>query len=110
MLLHGDLHPGNVLDGGPTRGLVAIDPRPCTGDPAFDAVDWILWRADGRDAIERRIAALAPAAGVEADRLRAWCAALATIVAVALARQPRAPATDARLATLLALATPPERR
>ncbi|OUC96640.1 hypothetical protein CA984_14275 [Streptosporangium minutum] len=40
-LVHGDLHPGNVLDGGP-RGLVVIDPRPCVGDPAFDAVDWVL--------------------------------------------------------------------
>ena len=29
VLLHGDLHPGNVLDGGGSRGLVAIDPRPC---------------------------------------------------------------------------------
>jgi streptomycin 6-kinase len=45
VLLHGDLHPGNVLDGG-ARGLVAIDPRPCIGDPAFDAVDWVFWGAD----------------------------------------------------------------
>ena len=42
VLLHGDLHPGNVLDGGVNRGLVAIDPRPCVGDPAFDAVDGVL--------------------------------------------------------------------
>ena len=41
-LLHGDLHPGNVLRGGDGRELVAIDPRPCLGDPAFDAVDWVL--------------------------------------------------------------------
>lgn len=40
VLLHGDLHPGNVIDAGPPRGLVAIDPRPCAGDPAFDAVDF----------------------------------------------------------------------
>lgn len=44
-LLHGDLHPGNVLDGG-TRGLVAIDPRSCVGDPAFDVVDWVFWNVD----------------------------------------------------------------
>jgi len=31
VLLHGDLHAGNVLDGGVGRGLVAIDPRPCVG-------------------------------------------------------------------------------
>lgn len=42
VLLHGDLHLGNVLDGGPVRGLVAIDPRACVGDPCFDAVDYAL--------------------------------------------------------------------
>lgn len=46
VLLHGDLHPGNVLDGGSGRGLVAIDPRPCVGEAAFDAVDWVFWQAD----------------------------------------------------------------
>jgi streptomycin 6-kinase len=35
-LLHGDLTPVNVLDGGKGRGLVAIDPAPCLGDqPRF---------------------------------------------------------------------------
>ena len=38
VLLHGDLTPANVLDGGEQRGLVAIDPAPCLGDPAFDVV------------------------------------------------------------------------
>src|SRR5207253_747165 len=38
-LLHGDLTPSNILDGGGKRGLVAIDPAPCLGDDlAFDAV------------------------------------------------------------------------
>src|SRR5438093_10875197 len=31
-LLHGDLTPNNILDGGTQRGLVAIDPAPCLGD------------------------------------------------------------------------------
>jgi streptomycin 6-kinase len=43
VLLHGDLHPGNVLYGGAARGLVAIDPRPCVGEAAVDAVDWVFW-------------------------------------------------------------------
>src|SRR5439155_19981191 len=34
VLLHGDLTPGNILDGGAGRGLVAIDPAPCLGDAA----------------------------------------------------------------------------
>jgi streptomycin 6-kinase len=37
VLLHGDLTPSNILDGG-ERGLVAIDPAPCIGDGAFDAM------------------------------------------------------------------------
>jgi streptomycin 6-kinase len=47
--LHGDLTPRNILDGGAERGLVAIDPTPCVGDAAFDAVDLILWQADDND-------------------------------------------------------------
>jgi streptomycin 6-kinase len=41
------------LDGGVERGLVAIDPAPCRGDPAFDAVDPVYWRADDVDTIAR---------------------------------------------------------
>jgi streptomycin 6-kinase len=76
VLLHGDLHPGNVLDGGPGRGLVAIDPRPCAGDPLFDAIDWALWRPAGD--LDARLAVLAP--GAE-ERLHAWCAAFAAMTA-----------------------------
>jgi streptomycin 6-kinase len=54
-LLHGDLHPGNVLRGSQQRGLVAIDPRPCLGDPGFDAVDWLLADGGGEVAVQRRI-------------------------------------------------------
>ena len=54
MLLHGDLTPVNVLDGGVERGLVAIDPAPCVGDPAFDAIDLVLWRADDAATIATR--------------------------------------------------------
>src|SRR4051794_23929367 len=45
VLLHADLNPGNVLDGGVHRGLVAIDPAPCIGDPAFDATDLVFTAA-----------------------------------------------------------------
>ena len=34
-LLHGDLHPGNVL-AARRRPWLAIDPKPVVGDPAFD--------------------------------------------------------------------------
>ncbi|GLZ28345.1 aminoglycoside O-phosphotransferase [Lentzea sp. NBRC 105346] len=65
VLLHGDLHLGNVLDGG-DRGPVAIDPRPCVGDPAVDAVD-MVYAAEDHDA---RIEALS--GHVDGDRLRLW--------------------------------------
>ena len=64
VLLHGDLHSANVLYDGPRRGLVAIDPRPCVGDPAFDLVDWV--------ASAPRLAATL---GVDDERVRAWCRA-----------------------------------
>jgi streptomycin 6-kinase len=101
-LVHGDLHPGNVLDGGPGRGLVAIDPRACAGDPGFDAVDLILWGAETTAAARARIAAVALHAGDDPERLGAWCAALAAMSAASLARRPR-PGTASRIETLLAL-------
>jgi streptomycin 6-kinase len=82
VLLHGDLHPGNVLDGGPGRGLVAIDPRPCVGDPALDAVDWVFHRA-GPDEWASRSRALAAALGCDPDRLWRWCGAFAPVLASA---------------------------
>lgn len=99
VLLHGDLHLANVLDGGPARGLVAIDPRACTGDPCFDAVDYLLDGAGG-DGVEARCAALAVASGLDEDRLRAWCRAIAPIVAITRLRRPGAPQAVADLLTL----------
>ena len=100
VLLHGDLHLANVLDGGPARGLVAIDPRACTGDPCFDAVDYLLDGA-GRDGVGTRCAALAEASGLDADRLRDWCRAVAPIVAIIYLRRA---GSQAAVAELLALA------
>lgn len=94
-LLHGDLHPGNVLDAGPARGIVAIDPRPCLGDPAFDAVDWALLPMAAGGTLDDGVTKLP---GLDADRVRAWCAALAPLVAMAPLRAGRStPFTDALL-------------
>jgi streptomycin 6-kinase len=81
-LLHGDLNPGNILDGGPERGLVGIDPSPCLGDAAFDAVDVLLWRAEDADTVVARAKALAPLLGVDSARLLDWCIAFAAMVAL----------------------------
>ena len=85
VLLHGDLHPSNVLDGGALRGLVAIDPRPCVGDAAVDAVDWVFWAADDPGAWRPRSRDLAAALGLDHERLWAWCTAFAAMLAASKA-------------------------
>jgi len=87
VLLHGDLTPSNILDGGAERGLVAIDPAPCLGDAAFDAVDMILWQANDLETIETRTGRLATASGVDAERLFEWCVAFAAMSSLELASQ-----------------------
>jgi streptomycin 6-kinase len=82
-LLHGDLHLSNILRAGPARGLVAIDPRPCSGDLTFDAIDWVLDRATSANEVYERIdqlGGLVP--GLDRDRLRRWCQATAAAIAV----------------------------
>jgi streptomycin 6-kinase len=87
VLLHGDLTPSNILDGGTERGLVAIDPSPCLGDAAFDAVDLILWQAEDLETIEVRIERMAKTGAADAERLFSWCAAFASMSALELASQ-----------------------
>jgi streptomycin 6-kinase len=81
-LVHGDLHPANVLSG--EGGMVATDPRPAWGDPDFDAVDWVLDGAQDVGELERRIEELAVLVpDLSPDRVLGWCQALATIILVA---------------------------
>lgn len=103
VLLHGDLTPGNILDGGPGRGLVAIDPAPCCGDASFDAIDLILWQADDLQVIQTRTERLAAATGMDAQRLSDWCAAFAAMSALELASQGKG--SGPRIETLLELAS-----
>ncbi|MBB6120435.1 aminoglycoside phosphotransferase family protein [Nocardiopsis algeriensis] len=84
--VHGDLHPGNVLDGGP-RGLVVIDPRACLGDGAVDAVDWALWKATTREEVEERVDTLSRVMGVDGGRMMDWVRAFAPCMAVAKANR-----------------------
>jgi streptomycin 6-kinase len=106
VLLHGDLTPSNILDGGEQRGLVAIDPAPCRGDAAFDAVDLVLWQADDVETIEARSADLAAAIGARPDRLLAWCTAFAAMAALELASSPDAPPEQVDVLVALAAAAP----
>jgi len=84
VLLHGDFTPVNILDGGQRRGLVAIDPCPTLGDPAFDAIDLLFWQAGDLDTIIRRAESLGPAIGVDSARLLDWCTAFAAMTAADL--------------------------
>ncbi len=93
MLLHGDLHLGNVL-ASDRRGLVARSPIACVGERCFDAADYVLEGTDLADMVGRRDA-LAAASGLDAERLDGWARVLAPLGAA------RAPQPE-RVATLLA--------
>ena len=82
-LVHGDLGLPNVLDGGPGRGLVAIDPRPCRGDRTADAIDWAVGRTTSLTGLRERIERLGTLLeDLNGDRLEQWCQATAVIIVV----------------------------
>ena len=77
-LLHTDLHYDNVLASGREPWL-AIDPKPLSGEPAYEVAPmlWNRWDeavASGnvRNAVLDRMYALVDAAGLDEDRVRAW--------------------------------------
>lgn len=85
VVLHGDLHHGNVLDGG-ARGWLAIDPKPLHGDPGFDVAN-ILCNPDpdlaltpGR--LERTVAVIASETGTTERRVLSWALAWSALSAV----------------------------
>jgi streptomycin 6-kinase len=106
VLLHGDLNPGNVLYGGNDRGLVAIDPAPCIGDAAFDAVDLLMWQIHEVSTIQKRSQLLAAALGLDTGRVLDWCVAFAGMTASELASERNAPADSIRAALELAEGAP----
>jgi streptomycin 6-kinase len=79
-VLHGDIHHGNVLDGG-QRGWLAIDPKGLLGERTFDFVN-ILRNPDAETALapgrfDRQVEVLAAAASIERRRLLDWTLAFA---------------------------------
>lgn len=84
VVLHGDLHHANVLDGG-ARGWLAIDPKGYVGERGFDFAN-ILCNPDAALAtfpgrLERQVALIADAARLDPARLLAWGAAWAGLSA-----------------------------
>lgn len=77
-LLHGDLHPGNLVSG-QREPWLAIDPKPAVGDPASDPQALILQLGAPIEAavdpvaeIRRRYSRFARASGLDVSRLVAW--------------------------------------
>jgi streptomycin 6-kinase len=70
VLVHGDLEQRNIVLC-QRRGLAAIDPMPCIGDPAYDAA---YWAADGHQAadLEQRCQAVAVQACLDPSRVLRW--------------------------------------
>jgi len=84
VVLHGDLHHGNVLDCG-ARGWCAIDPKGLAGERCFDFAnilrdpDFEIAVTPGRMA--RQVAVIAAAAGLDPVRLLQWVFAFAGLSA-----------------------------
>jgi streptomycin 6-kinase len=74
VLVHGDFDWRNLLHCN-RRGLAAIDPLACAGDPAYDAGYWA--QAAGDPGRRARTTAIADALGLDVRRVRAWCAVVA---------------------------------
>lgn len=108
VVLHGDLHYGNVLRSDRERWL-AIDPKGVTGEPCYDVgdlfrnrIDELYESSDPVRAMRRRVEALADLTGFDRERVRLWSLAQAVLSAVWTADDPsRAAHVDLRAARLL---------
>jgi streptomycin 6-kinase len=108
VVLHGDLHYGNVLSSD-RQGWLAIDPKGVTGEPCYEVgdlfrnrVDELYGSADPVRAMRRRVDAVADLTSFDPERIRAWALAQAVLSEVWTADDPaRAKNVDVRAARLL---------
>jgi streptomycin 6-kinase len=85
VVLHGDIHHGNILDFGP-RGWLAIDPKGLIGERGFDYAN-VFCNPDNETAtapgrVGRQVDVVAESAGLERRRLLQWIVAWAGLSAV----------------------------
>jgi streptomycin 6-kinase len=84
VVLHGDLHHGNVLGFGP-RGWLAIDPKRLAGARGFEFANILrnpdLATATARGRLARQTTVISEAAGLERARLLKWVLAYAGLSA-----------------------------
>lgn len=103
VLLHGDIHHGNVLDFGPA-GWLAIDPWGLVGERAYDYAN-IFPNPDlasvTPDRFAARLAQIARMADLEPARLRSWAHAHAGLSAAWHAQDGTDPATARAVLAIL---------
>lgn len=84
LLLHGDLHAGNILSASRAPWL-AIDPKGVLGEATFETTSVIRDRpphgADPRRVYARRLAILSEALGLDRDRMLSWSLAQSVLSA-----------------------------
>ena len=87
VVLHGDLHPANILSA-EREPWLAIDAKPMRGDPAFDLPPLVLQTgtlvatADPVAELRRRLDRVAAATGIDPERIRLWALARSVEMAV----------------------------
>lgn len=85
IVLHGDIHHGNILDAGP-RVWLAIDPKRLVGERGFDYAN-IFCNPDRQTAaspqpLSRQVSDVAEAADLNRERLLKWIIAWAGLSTV----------------------------
>jgi streptomycin 6-kinase len=80
VVLHGDLHPFNILRSS-DRGWLAIDPKPLVGDAAYDLAQYLgnrveaaLATVDPQAELVRQIERFADGLGLDRRRIAGWAA------------------------------------
>jgi streptomycin 6-kinase len=108
VVLHGDLHYGNVLSSD-RESWLAIDPKGLAGEPSYEVgdlfrnrVDELYGSADPVGAMRRRVETVGELSGFDRERIRGWALAQAVLSEVWTADDPsRASHVDLRAARLL---------
>ena len=108
VVLHGDLHYGNVLSS-ERDGWLAIDPKGVNGEPVYEVgdlfrnrVDELYDVADPVRAMRRRVEKVADLTGFDRERVRLWALAQAVLSELWTADEPsRTSHVDMRAARLL---------
>ena len=108
VVLHGDLHYGNILSSD-REGWLAIDPKGVVGEPCYEVgdmfrnrVDELYDKPDPVRAMRHRIETVATLTAFDPERVRLWALAQAVLSCLWTAEDPRqAVEVDLRAARLL---------